>query len=312
LAQAAKDHGLERVPFIWFWPDGASACSIVTHDVEAEAGYRFCPALMSLDERFGIPASFQIVPEERYEVARGFLDETKARGFEINVQDLNHDGRLFRDYDEFVRRVAKINRYGQEFGAKGFRAAMLYRNQDWFNLLRFDYDMSVPNVAHLDPQRGGCCTVMPYFIGDMLELPVTTTQDHTLFNVLNDHSIALWRQQSERVMEQHGLLSFIVHPDYIVSSQPRKVYTQLLEFLTDLRAVKNVWIARPGEVDQWWRQRSQMRLTSRHGELVVEGPGHERARIAYACVERDRVVYEFSDKSPSRTHSTAGRALSMC
>ena len=72
---------------------------------------------------------------------------------------------------------------------------MLYRKQSWFDALDFAYDMSVPNVAHLDPQRGGCCTVMPYFIGDMLELPVTMTQDYMMFHILKDYSIGLWKQQ---------------------------------------------------------------------------------------------------------------------
>ena len=60
----------------------------------------------------------------------------------------------------------------------------------------FAYDMSVPNVAHLDPQRGGCCTVMPYFIGKILEIPVTDVQDYTLFNILEDFSIELWKKQT--------------------------------------------------------------------------------------------------------------------
>jgi len=46
-------------------------------------------------------------------------------------------------------------------------------------------NMSVPNVGHLDAQLGGCCTVMPFYIGDILELPLTTTQDYSLFNILN-------------------------------------------------------------------------------------------------------------------------------
>ena len=81
--------------------------------------------------------------------------------------------------------------------AKGFRAGVLYRKQLWYDALDFEYDMSVPNVAHLDPQRGGCCTVMPYFLGNLLELPVTTTQDYCLFNILNDYSINLWERQIE-------------------------------------------------------------------------------------------------------------------
>ena len=64
----------------------------------------------------------------------------------------------------------------------------MYRNQAWFDALEFSYDMSVPNVAHLEPQRGGCCTVMPYFIGDLVELPLTTIQDYSLFHILGDYS----------------------------------------------------------------------------------------------------------------------------
>ena len=67
----------------------------------------------------------------------------------------------------------------------------------WYDDLKFSYDMSVPNVAHLDPQRGGCCTVMPYFLGDILEIPVTTVQDYTLFSILDDYSIDLWKRQIE-------------------------------------------------------------------------------------------------------------------
>ena len=37
----------------------------------------------------------------------------------------------------------------------------VYRNLDWYAALEFKYDMSVSNVAHLDPQRGGCCTSSP-------------------------------------------------------------------------------------------------------------------------------------------------------
>jgi hypothetical protein len=311
LLLAAANQGVEKVPFVWFWPDGASACSIMTHDVEAEAGKRFTSDLMTINEHFEIPASFQIVPEKRYEVSREFLDEIKARGFEVNVQDLDHDGRLFRDRKEFSRRAVKINQYAREFGADGFRSAILYRNQDWFELLHFQYDMSVPNVAHLDPQRGGCCTVMPYFIGDMLELPVTTTQDHTLFNVLNDYSLQLWEQQIELIAEHHGLISFIVHPDYILSSRPQTAYKLLLELLAGLRRDRNVWMALPGEVDRWWRQRAEMNVAYKDGNWVVEGPGHERARVAFACVDGGRITYDVPDSPVPEVTKVVAKSLSV-
>ncbi len=156
--------GAERIPFIWFWPEGSSSCAIMTHDVEAKAGSDFCSNLMDFDDSFGIKASFQIVPEERYLVRPEFLQAFRNRGFEIAIHDLNHDGHLYRDRDQFQERAAKINSYGKKYETEGFRAAVLYRKQVWYDALEFAYDMSVPNVAHLDPQRGGCCTVMPYFL----------------------------------------------------------------------------------------------------------------------------------------------------
>src|SRR5262249_40963372 len=55
-----------KIPFIWFWPDGYSGCMMMTHDVETAAGRDFCTKLADVDASFGIRASYQIVPEERY------------------------------------------------------------------------------------------------------------------------------------------------------------------------------------------------------------------------------------------------------
>ena len=227
--------GANRIPFIWFWPRGSSSCAIMTHDVETRAGFDYCPAMMDVDDSFGIKASFQIIPEERYQTRPEFLEEIRWRGFEICVHDLNHDGHLYKNRDQFLERAAKINAYGKEFGAEGFRAAVLYRKQVWYDALKFSYDMSVPNVAHLDPQRGGCCTVMPYFLNEILEIPVTTVQDYSLFNILRDYSISLWKQQTKIVMEKHGCMSFIVHPDYVQHPRQLSVYKELLAYLNQLR-----------------------------------------------------------------------------
>ncbi|HTA24105.1 MAG TPA: hypothetical protein VK763_11265 [Terriglobales bacterium] len=285
-----RSRGLDRIPFVWFWPEGTSSCAIMTHDVETTAGRDFCSSLMDIDDRFGIKASFQVVPERRYDVPASYINEIRGRGFEINVQDLNHDGRLFRDRKEFLTRVPKINAYGRQWGARGFRSAILYRRQEWFYSLEFSYDMSVPNVAHLDPQRGGCCTVMPYFVGDVLELPVTATQDYSLFHILNDYTIDLWKRQIGLIMERHGLISFIVHPDYIIGPRARRTYEELLTYLAQLRGERNIWMPTPGEVDHWWRQRAQMRLVADGDYWRIEGSGKERARIAYASEENGRLV----------------------
>lgn len=65
LALVLRNGGSNPIPFIWFWPDGAQSCAVMTHDVEAEEGYRFCAELMDIDESFGIRSAFQLIPEGR-------------------------------------------------------------------------------------------------------------------------------------------------------------------------------------------------------------------------------------------------------
>jgi hypothetical protein len=293
LVLAMKSKNVERLPIIWFWPDGASSCAIVTHDVETSSGRDFCPQLMDLNDSFGIKTAFQIVPEKRYGVPQALLDCIRERGFELNVHDLNHDGHLMEDQGEFLRRAKQINLYGRRFGAQGFRSAMLYRNIDWYEALDFSYDMSVPNVAHLDPQRGGCCTVFPFFNGKILELPVTMTQDYSLFHILNDYSIDVWKEQISLIREKHGLMQMIIHPDYVREKDAQRVYTELLSYLCELRARGETWIALPSEVAAWWRLRNELRLVCQDGSWHIEGDGSERARIAYASMVDEKIRYEF-------------------
>ena len=288
---------IEEIPFIWFWPDGASSAAFMTHDVETELGRNFCTTLMDIDDCFGIKASFQIIPEERYAIDDRFLESIRSRGFELGIHDLNHDGHLYKSREQFRERAVKINSYATKYRADGFRAAVLYRKQLWYDALRFAFDMSVPNVATYDPQRGGCCTVMPYFLGEILELPVTMSQDYTLFNILGDYSIGLWKQQLEMLVRNNGLISCIVHPDYIIDAKGRGVYEQLLAYMLKLKQEKGIWIATPKAVNRWWRARDRMVLTQKSGEWRLEGPESERARVAFAREESGRLVYRVPGRS---------------
>jgi hypothetical protein len=207
---------------------------------------------------------------------------------------------LFNDRDEFSRRAKRINEYGRRFGATGFRSAILYRRQEWYSDLDFSYDMSVPSSGRLEPQRGGCCTIMPYFVGKMVELPVTTTQDYSLFTYLRSFSIDLWKKQIDLILEQNGLVSFIVHPDYIMKDRESRVYQQLLAHLAMFRDENNVWVAAPGEIDRWWRQRSEMELVSEGVEWRIEGAGSERAKVAYASERDGQLVFTMQESDANR------------
>ncbi|HEX4996902.1 MAG TPA: hypothetical protein VFY29_01670 [Terriglobia bacterium] len=293
LSNQIRELGLQSVPFIWFWPNGHKACAIVTHDVETTEGRDFSERLMDFDDACDIKASFQIVPEKRYAVPPDYLQTIRDRGFEINVQGLDHDGNLFRNRREFLLKAARINDYAVQFGARGFRSPVLYRKSDWFQDLVFSYDMSTPNVARLEAQRGGCCTLMPYFLpGDVLELPLTLTEDYTLFHILQDYSLTLWKRQLETIVASHGLITVLAHPDYLIENRAQAAYRALLDEIARLRSDEDVWVTLPGEVDRWWRARAAMRLIRKADTYQIEGPESARARVAYATLENGRLIYD--------------------
>jgi hypothetical protein len=55
-----------------------------------------------------------------------------------------------------------------------------------------------------------------------------------------------------------------------------------------------MWIPLPGEVDEWWRQRNEMTLLYQDGQWHIEGSGAERARVAYASIADDQLVFSWS------------------
>lgn len=67
------------------------------------------------------------------------------------------------------------------------------------------------------------------------------------------------------VRQKHGLISFIVHPDYIIEELPRQIYRLLLQHLEHIREEGSVWLALPRDDNRWWRQRSQLELVRSGG-----------------------------------------------
>jgi hypothetical protein len=69
-----------RLPFIWFWPDGASAAAMMTM-TSKDAGLDFCQELSEIDgrtarRRFNLPEGHGRLAEDGH--------TGRARGFEVN------------------------------------------------------------------------------------------------------------------------------------------------------------------------------------------------------------------------------------
>jgi len=304
LSLSLKASGLERIPFIWFWPKGAASCAILTHEIETELGGGLCGTLMDINDLFGIKASFLVSSHQCCNLTPEFLSSSRNRGYEVLVQELDHDRHRNKDRKGILAQPARINSYASAYGAEEFQSARLCQEQSWNYAAGFSYGISVPNIAHLGPQPCGCCTVMPSFLGDILELPVTTTQDHVLFDILEDYSIDLWKQQMETIMEKHGLISFIMHSSQIRKPQPRSIYEALLGYLSCLEEERNLWITTPSEANRWWRQRAEMKLVHRADGWHIEGLGAERARLAYAELELEQLVYRIEGDPEWKARAT--------
>jgi peptidoglycan/xylan/chitin deacetylase (PgdA/CDA1 family) len=280
LLQQARE-----VPRLSYWPDGCQFAFAITHDVEMDAGLRRAPALATLEKHMGFVSSWNLVPE-RYPIDWAIVDRLRADGFEIGMHGLKHDGRLFQSYTLYEKRIAKIHSYAREWGASGFRSPSTLRNAAWMTELKFDYDSSFPDTDPYEPQAGGCCSLWPYFIGDMVELPLTMPQDHTLFEILNHRDIRIWREKVMWIAAQGGLVVLNVHPDYMMDDTRFALYEEFLHFM---KAQSGMWHVLPREISRWWRDRNRSMVRDNGIGLIIEGPAAGRASIV-RHVLRDGIV----------------------
>ena len=151
--------------------------------------------------------------------------------------------------------------------------------------------MSVPNIGHLEAQRGGYCTVS-LLHREPSGTPPHHDQDYSLFHILRDYRLDLWKLQAAGVTARHGLVAVSSSTRTISwKRRPKNTYQRLLEFLCQCRTERRMWLTTPKELNSWWRLRSRLNLVERHGAWRIEGPGSERAQIAYAGINGGRIVY---------------------
>ena len=257
--------------FRWFWPDDFRAALILTHDVESADGLRLALELADLEEERGFRSSFNVVASS-YRVDHGVLRELRGRGFEIGLHGLHHDRSLFASRQAFESQLPEIADAVRAFDAQGFRSPSTHRVHDWLQELPVQYDCSVPHSDPFEPMPGGCCTLWPFFIGEVVELPYTLPQDHTLFTVLRRTSSGPWLEQVDEIERRYGLAQCLSHPDpgYLGDPDKRALYT---EFLDALAERPSLWKPLPRDLAAWWRQRDAVAPPENVSYGVIEREG---------------------------------------
>ncbi|MGC1853077.1 MAG: hypothetical protein WA687_11625 [Solirubrobacterales bacterium] len=280
--------GEERVPTIASWPEGRRFAAILTHDVEGPAGVANVRKVIEIERRHGFVSSWNFVAEW-YPIPAGLLDDVRASGCEVGLHAIKHDCKLFESRARFEAELPAIHRYLAEWDADGFRSPATHRNPDWMPELGARYDSSFPDTDPFEPQPGGCCSILPFFLGETVELPITLVQDHTLWEILREDSIDHWTSKSEWIVANGGLINLITHPDYLDTPARLRMYEEFLEYLA---AQEGGWYALPREVAEWWRTRAGLRCVEDGEEARIHGDGAERAALSWACREGDGVALE--------------------
>jgi hypothetical protein len=274
------------VPEIAPWPDGHRFAAILTHDVEGPAGVARVREIMAMERRHGLRSSWNFCGDW-YPIEPGLFDHIRAEGFEIGLHAIKHDCKLFESRATFEAELPEIHRVLAAWQADGFRAPATHRNPDWQEELGARYDTSFPDTDPFEPLAGGCCSILPFFFGDMVELPITLVQDHTLWEILRQDTIDLWTEKSDWIAANGGLVNPIVHPDYLDTPARLRMYEEFLAYLAEQ---SGAWHALPAEVAAWWRRRRDLRLVEDADGARIEGEGADRARVQWWRADGDSVV----------------------
>jgi peptidoglycan/xylan/chitin deacetylase (PgdA/CDA1 family) len=235
---------------IYLYPRNLSSALIITHDVEEQKGFNFIPRIIELEKKYGFKVSWNIVPY-KYKIDKGIINLIREVGDEIGIHGFNHDGKLYYSEKIFNKRAAFINKAIEEYGAVGFRSPMVHRNLLWLQKLNIEYDASCFDYDPYQPFPGGTGSIWPFIAGKFVEIPYTLPQDHTLFYVLEQVNINIWKNKIIWLMKNKGVITFITHPDYLIKNKNFEIYKQLLDYLSSL---ENIWKCLPKEMATWWKE----------------------------------------------------------
>lgn len=259
------DERADKLPEDWFgWPNKKRFAVVLTHDVETSIGQGKCIQLASLEESLGFRSSFNFVAQA-YNVSPELRDFLHKHGFEVGVHGLRHDGNLYRSRESFQKQAGQINGVLEEWGAVGFRSPSMYHNLDWLHDLNIKYDASSFDTDPFEPQPDGMRTLFPFWVEGKssekgyVELPYTLPQDFTLFVLMRERGIEIWRRKLDWIVEHGGMALLNTHPDYMAfggdkpnfQEYPSEYYEKLLRYIKD-KYNGQYWNVLPKDISELW------------------------------------------------------------
>jgi hypothetical protein len=247
------------------WPGGRKFALVLRHDVETAAGVAGCAGIMDLERSFGMKSAFFFVPED-YRLEESLRSAITNAGCEVAVHGLKHDGRLYASRSTFQNQACRIREYLKEWNSVGFASPSSHHRFEWLHDLDLQYDSSSFDTDPFEPQPDGVQTIFPLKMqsGDgtrsFIELPYTLPQDFTLFVILQEPNIAIWKKKLDWVARNGGMALINTHPDYMrfpgerrqKFTYPSRFYEEFLAY-AELTYRGDYWMALPRDVAAFWR-----------------------------------------------------------
>ena len=167
------------------------------------------------------------------------------KGFEVGVHGLKHDGKLFFSKKRFLKQADRINHYLKEWKSVGFVSPSMHQNLDWIIELEMKHDSSTFDTDPFEPQPDGTGTIFPFWVQNgfrnkgFVELPYTLPQDFTLFVLMKERNIDIWKKKLDWIVDKGGMALLITHPDYMnckkgrckIDEYPMEFYEEFLDYI---------------------------------------------------------------------------------
>jgi hypothetical protein len=103
-----------------------------------------------------------------------------------------------------------------------------------------------------------------------IELPYTLPQDFTLFVLMKEENIDIWKKKLDWIVEKGRMALLITHPDYMNCNQgrctieeyPMEFYEELLDYIKS-KYEGQYWHALPKEMARFWKQKMVISQSSK-------------------------------------------------
>lgn len=294
------------------WPNGKKFALVLSHDVDTKKGYDRVLQLAELEQHLGFRSAFNFVPERYGEVSADLRQNLVNRGFEINVHGLKHDGKLYLFKRTFERRAPRINAYLRQWNTTGFTSPSMHHKLEWTHRLDVNYCISTFDTDPFEPQPDGVGTIFPFWVahnssrGGFVELPYTLPQDSTLFIILQEKNIDIWKAKLDWIASHGGMALLNSHPDYMdfEHSEPKSEAYPVENYIQFLKHIKQryegqIYHALPHEIANFWRQRHAPTVTLATPEKASATSTGRRAlrvcMLTYSFYETDNRVRRYAE-----------------